>query len=410
LLDLKAGLFMKRYLNSELVAVIAILGLGALAMGIPSPVLPLYLTSIGITPTLLGLILSVCMVGMIIGEPSLGWAADKIGLKIPLSVGTFVCGLAVLCFIFTSNIPAIFIISLSWGITRSAIFGPGRGYIGVNAPPLKRATFMSFISVVMAASRTFGALPGGFIADTLGYYWVFIVSCGVSFIGGMVVVLGLRKPRQTKPQPAMVSPIILGVPVPRGQENVLRSLIPQGSVAILHFFGFGILFSFLPLLATQVAGISVSEVGILFTISGLVTMALSIPLAVLADRKGKKNFMIFGMLTSSAAMAGLAFSGNFLWLAVFATVSSIGMAMFEPAALGLVSGVIPPRRLSTAMGLYGGIYENTGIVAGSALAGFVWSSWGPQATFLIGTITGILGIITCLSFVREKRPQTTGPG
>jgi len=157
---------MKRTADGELVAVIAILGLGSLAMAIPSPILPLYLTSIGITPTILGLILSVSMVGMIIGEPSLGWVADKVGLKIPLSIGTYFCGLAVLCYVFTENIVAIFLISFLWGITRSAIFGPGRGYIGVKAPPLKRATFMAIISVVMAGSRTFGALPGGFIADT----------------------------------------------------------------------------------------------------------------------------------------------------------------------------------------------------------------------------------------------------
>jgi len=396
---------MKRTVDRELVAVITILGLGSLAMAIPSPILPLYLTSIGITPTILGLILSVTMVGMIIGEPSLGWVADKVGLKIPLSIGTIFCGLAVLCYIFTHNIPAIFLISLLWGITRSAIFGPGRGYIGVNAPPLKRATFMAFISATMAGSRTFGALPGGFIADTLGYDWVFIISCGISFVGGMVVVMGLKKTQQMKPQPTAISSLTSDVPSPQGQEKVLRHLISQGAVAMLYFIGFGILFSFLPLLATQVAGVSASEVGILFTISGFVTMVLSIPLAILADRKGKKIFMIFGILISSSAMAGLAFAENFLWLVLFAALNSIGMAMFEPAALGLISSVVPPRRLSTAMGLYGGIFENTGIVAGSALAGFVWSAWGPRATFLIGTITGILGIITCLSFVRGKKSQ-----
>jgi MFS family permease len=397
---------MKRTVDGELVAVITILGLGSLAMAIPSPILPLYLTSIGISPTILGLILSVTMVGMIIGEPSLGWVADKVGLKIPLSVGTFFCGLAVLCYIFTHNVLAIFLISFLWGITRSAIYGPGRGYIGVNAPPLKRATFMSFISVVMAGSRTLGALPSGFIADNLGYHWVFIVSCGISLIGGVVVVMRLKKTKKMKPQPTAISSLTSDVPSPQGQEKVLRHLISQGVVAMLYFIGFGILISFLPLLATQVVGVSASEVGILFTISGLVTMALSIPLAIPADRKGKKIFMIFGVLISSSAMAGLAFAGNYLWLVIFVTINSIGMAMFEPAALGLISSVIPPKQLSTAMGLYGGIYENTGIVVGSALAGFVWSAWGPRTTFLIGTITGILGTITCLSFVREKKSQT----
>jgi MFS family permease len=393
---------MKRPADGELAVVITILGLGSLAMAIPSPILPLYLTSIGITPTTLGLILSVSMVGMIIGEPSMGWLADKAGLKIPLSIGTYFCGLAILCFIFTHNIPAIYFIALFWGITRSAIYGPGRGYIGVNAPPLKRAMFMSFISVVMAGSRTFGALPGGFVADNLGYHWVFIISCAICFIGGMVVIMGLKKTQPMKPQPAAVSSLASDTPSLRGQGTVWHLLISQGAVAVFYFVGFGIVFSFLPLLATQVAGVSASAVGILFTISGLVTMVLGIPLAILADRKGKKVFMIFGMLISSSALAGLAFSKDFFWLVLFAILNSVGMAMFEPAALGLISSRVPPRRMSTVMGLYGGIFENTGVVAGSALAGFVWSAWGPRATFLIGTITGILGIVTCLSFVRGK--------
>ena len=394
---------MKRTVDREFIAVVVILGLGSLAMAIPSPILPLYLTSIGITPEILGLILSVAMVGMIIGEPSLGWLADKVGLKIPLSIGTIFCGLTLLCYIFTHNIPAIFLISLLWGITRSAIFGPGRGYIGVNAPPLKRATFMAIISVVMAGSRTLGALPGGFIADNLGYIWVFVVSCGVSLVGGLVVVMCLKRRQKIKPQPAAVSSLQSGATPPQGQEKILRQLFSQGAVAMLYFIGFGLIFSFLPLLATQVAGVSDSEVGILFTTSGLVTMVLSIPMAMLSDRKNKNIFMIFRILISASSMTGFAFTATYIWFIGFAIINGIGMAMFEPAALGLISSVIPPNRLSTAMGLYGGIYENTGIVAGSALAGFVWSTWGPRATFLFGAISGIIGTMICLIFVREKK-------
>jgi MFS family permease len=394
---------MKRNFNGELIAVITVLGLGSLAMAIPAPILPLYLTSIGITPAVLGLIQSVIMVGMVIGEPSMGWLADRVGMKIPLSIGTFFCGLAILSFVFSRDIVAIFFISVFWGFTRSAIFGPGRGYIGMSAPPLKRATFMAFISVIMAASRTLGALPGGFVADTLGYHWVFIIAAAISGIGGLVVVVFLKKPKQARLKPAEAVPPAAETRPPGGEPRVLRLLFAQGSVALFFFLGLGIMFTFLPLLATEVVGVSATQVGIIFTISGLVSMSLSVPMAMVADRKGKKLLMMGGMLMSSVAMAGLAYAQSFLWLIGFIAVFGAGMAMFEPASLGLISSLVPARRLSTAMGIYGGAFENSGIIAGSALAGFVWSTWGPEATFLIGTVTGGLGMLVCLLFVKEHK-------
>ena len=135
----------------------------------------MYLTSIGVTPELIGLIVSVAMVGMVIGESTGGWMADKIGIKIPLIVGTFISGLSVLCFALTQNIAAVFTIFFFWGLFRSAVFGPIRGYIGVNAPVLSKATFMAFISVVQSASTSIGALPSGFLVDNLGYQAVFFL-------------------------------------------------------------------------------------------------------------------------------------------------------------------------------------------------------------------------------------------
>jgi len=112
--------------------------------------------------------------------------------------------------------------------------------------------------------------------------------------------------------------------------------------------------------------------------------------------------MILGLLVSAAAMAGIAFAPSYLWLIVFTAASSLGLTMFSPAALGLLSDSIPLHRQSTAMGVYGGICENTGIIAGSALGGFVWSAWGPQPTFLMGTVAAGLGAVLCFSLIREK--------
>jgi MFS family permease len=349
------------------------------------------------------------MMGMLLGEPSMGWLSDKLGVKIPLSIGTFICGLVVLSFILSQNVIAIFFISIFWGITRSAIFAPGRGYIGVNAPSLERAKFMAFISMAMAASRTAGALPGGLIADALGYEWVFIISAAISALGGMVVLL-TKKSNPVKLDLVEAATASIEVTSLEGQVKMLPAIFSQGVVAFFFFFGFGVMSSFLPLLAVQVVGISVTGVGILFSISGIATMGLSVLMGKLADSRGKKLLINAGILFSSLAMTALAFAQSFTWLVIFVTVFAIGIAMFEPASLGLIAGNVPVRRLSTAMGIYGGIFENSGIIVGSALAGFIWSIWGPQATFLSVAVTGTLGMLTCLTLVKERKPSSAVAG
>ncbi|MFC2072030.1 MFS transporter [Chloroflexota bacterium] len=394
---------MKRIVSHELVAVITVMGLGALAMSILGPVLPLYLTSIGVAPEILGLMFSVAMVGMVFGESSWGWVADKIGLKVPMSVGTFICGLTVFCFVLTQDIPAIFVLFCFWGIVRSAIFGPGRGYIGAKAPPLKKATFMAILTVIMSASRSLGALPSGFLVDNWGYHWAFFISCGISLLGGVAVVTGLKKTQLMKLEPPTVSPSTTDEFPSLDQAYSYRPLAFQCVVAALLFLGLGISITFLPLLATQVVGVGATEVGILFTIGGLTTMVLGVPMGVLADRKGRRAFMILGLIVSAVAMAGIAFAESFPWLIVFVILRSVGMAMFNPAALALLSDNVALQQQSTAMGVYGGVCENTGIIAGSALGGFVWSAWGPRATFLMGTIAASLGAVICFfGLVRDR--------
>jgi MFS family permease len=155
------------------------------------------------------------------------------------------------------------------------------------------------------------------------------------------------------------------------------------------------------LLATQVVGVGATEVGILFTIQGLVVVILGIPLGMLADRKGKRLFMILGLLASAAGLTGIAFAQSYSWLIAFIIIRSLGMPLFNPAAVALLSDSVPPQRQSTIMGLYG-TSEIAGSIAGSAIGGFIWSAWGPPATFLIGTGGAVLGTIMCLSLPRGK--------
>jgi MFS family permease len=390
----------KKSVNRELITVIIILSIAVMAMALLQPVLPLYLTSIGVIPSVLGLMFSVAMIGMVFGESSGGWVADKIGLKIPMSIGTFVCAPVVLSFIFTRSTPSIFIIFLFWGIVRAAIFGPGRGYIGNSAPLANKATFIAILATTQAVFRSFGTLASGFIADNWGYNWDFFVSAGLSVLAGIIVLVGFRNISLVKSEYRASLPSYSDEQKGHKPAVNYRSFTVQCITTILFCVGLGASY-FLPLLATQVAGVAATQVGILFTISALVTAALLIPMGRLADRRGKKVLMITGLLVSASGLAGIALVKSFPLLILFVVINSIGTAMFSPSSVALLSNTMPAYWQSTAMGVYGAA-EDLGFILGSAVGGFAWASWGPSSTFLISSGAAILGAIICASLVREK--------
>ncbi|MBI4180711.1 MAG: MFS transporter [Chloroflexi bacterium] len=397
---------MKRIFSSDLVRIITVVLLGSLSISILQPIMPLYLTSIGIIPTVLGLMVSVAMVGMVLGEGSGGWITDKLGLKFPMGIAALVCALVVFSFTLTQKLPLIFLLFFLWGIARSMIFPVGRGYIGAAAPLMKKATFMAIYASIMAAVRSLAAFVGGFIVDWRGFPSVFFISSGVALLSGIMAVTGLRGIRPLKDELPAVPALTDQIP-PVGPIYRSRPVIILCTAAILQHLEMGISGTFLPLLATQVAGATATEVGIIFTVSGLVTMVLLFPMGWLADRYGKRDLMILGIIISASGMVGLAFAQNFSWIIVFVSIRSLGMAMFSPAAVALLSGNVPRQQQSTVMGIYGAC-EDIGIIAGSTLGGFLWSIWGQQLTFITGAITSGLGVLLCLSLTRDQVAQKAG--
>jgi PPP family 3-phenylpropionic acid transporter len=396
---------MKRIISRELIIVIAITGLAVMSMSLLQPMLPLYLTSVGFSPTILGLMLSAGMAGMVLGESSGGWLADRVGIKFPMFIGTFLCAPLLVSFLFISDTALMFIVFFFWGIVRAAVFGPGRGYIGTNVSLSHKATFLAIYATAMAASRSLGTFTSGFISDAWGYDWIFIIAAGIALLGGVLVAAGLRGNPRGKPYkvglPAPAEPPTQGKPLYRQKPFVIQSII-----AALYFMAIGVI-PFLSLLAAQVAGLAATQIGILFTISAMGNALLLIPMGRLADRKNKRKMMTVGLLVTAASLVGISLSTSFAQLAASQVIGSIGGAMFSPAAVALLSENVPPQRQSTAMGIYGGC-EDAGMIAGSALGGLVWSALGPTPTFLlIGTTSAVLGAI--ISFAVLKNPVPKNP-
>ncbi len=373
--------------------VVTVFGMAAMAMSLLQPVMPLYLASIDISPELIGLMISTSMVAMAIGEGYWGWVADRVGARIPLSMGTLVSGLLVLSFVLTESVFFLFTIFFFWGLFRSAIFGPSRGILAAGSPVGKKATRLAIVTAILAASQTLGAFPSGFIADAWGYDAVFAVSASVSFLGAAIVYGGIKKKGSLRKSSPKIEKLKL--------NNRLKPLSVQCLVTVFQFLAWGIVIAFLPLLIIERMDHSVALVGILVSVRGIVAMLFSVPMGKLADRLGNKAMMIFGLLVTAAAMTGFSFAASLPWFLGIIFLHGLGHTSFSPAALSLFSDSAPADRQGSAMGFYGAICENIGIIAGSGLGGFLWGALGSQGTFLVGAGASLGGLFVFLLFLKR---------
>ncbi len=380
---------MKKSFN-KIAPIASILAISILSISMLEPVLPLYLIHVGFSSKATGVMISVLWLGMIIGESSWGWVADKIGIRIPMIWGTLVSGIILLGILLAKGTYIVFIAILCLGLFRSAIFGPARGHVGKHAPAFKKAAFMGIITVVIGGSKSLGALSSGFIASSLGYSWVFYITIGIYILGGLITIGILRDSKYNSPKLLPVNKHLFDK-----DSKKYRRMFPLCAITSCEFFGMGLFMSSLPLFITQVVSLSIASVGILFTMRGIVTTVFGVPMGMLADHKGRKLLMLIALVTSAISMIGISVANSFLSLSISIVLFEIGLATYSPAALALLSDSVPSEHQGSVMGIYGGVCENTGIMAGAFSGGFVWNIFGPRATFLFGSLVCIIGVIMC---------------
>jgi MFS family permease len=291
-------------------------------------------------------------------------------------------------------------------MVRAAIFGPGRGYIGIKVSVTYKATFMAIYATALAASRGLGSFGGGLIADTLDYKWVFFTSAAIGIANGLLVIFGIKNRPLTVPSTVPSQPNEPSVPeIPLYRH---RPFIYQSAIATVQFIAIGIS-PFLALLAAEVVNLDATRIGVLFTISAVVNAVFLLPMGRLADRYSKRIMMATGLFVTAIGQAAIGLAGGFPQLAIGVVIQSTGGAMFSPAASALLSENIPLRRQNTAMGIYGAC-EDVGMIIGSALGGLVWSAFGPMPTFLIlGTGPATVGAVMSAVLLRTRRTGNSSP-
>ena len=158
-------------------------------------------------------------------------------------------------------------------------------------------------------------------------------------------------------------------------------------------------YAFIILWAMDHGGLTAQQFGYLVTFEMVTAMLCYLPVAHLADKYGRRPFVLVTFVFFTLFPVTLLWAHDFKWLALAFVVR--GLKEFgEPARKALIIGEAVPELRARTYGAYYLIRDCT-VTSGSFLGAWLWSV-SPQANFIGAAICGALGTIWFLWFIYRK--------
>lgn len=409
-----------QHINLPLAAIVAEGFLSRLSFGVVSFALPLYAHHLGLSLTEIGLLASLNTIIAIALKPVTGWAADRFGLKRIFIIAISLRSLVAILLAFAGAPWQLYSIRTAHGLATSLRDPSSNALIAENGGKQAVASAFAWYQTAKSVAGSLGkAFAGLLLALTAANYpLVFLAAFLLSVLPLIVVLLYVKEsdrlPEATKTPAAPV--IAPAPPQTRGRANLLDRW-----QAVMPFIGFGFLVSttaemmtgLFPILATDYAGLTEAQAGLIFSISTLTIMVAGPVFGWISDNVSRKFVLAVRSIFNTLSSLIFLFAPSFIGMTIGKIADDVGKSAFRPAWGSLMTHVsdLDRKRRAETMSLMT-LGEDAGDVVGPILAGFLWSTWG--VTFALGA-RAVLAIITeiyalSLSSALEKgysRPLVT---
>ena len=159
-------------------------------------------------------------------------------------------------------------------------------------------------------------------------------------------------------------------------------------------------YAFVILWAMDHGGVTAQQFGYLVTFEMVTAMLCYIPVAHLADKYGRRPFVLVTFVFFTLFPVTLLWAHDFKWLALAFVVR--GLKEFgEPARKALIIGEAAPELRARTYGAYYLIRDCT-VTIGSFLGAWLWSV-SPSANFIGAAVCGALGTVWFWWFIYRKK-------
>jgi MFS family permease len=183
-----------RYVVGSLVAGVFVGGVGG---GVAFPTLPALGPLLGISPLLVGVILSVNRFTRLLLNAPAGQVLDRVGTRRPMILGFFLMGLAPFGYalgLHADLVPllgsaAVFVLArMLWGVGSAFVFVGAFSTVTHVTTEENRGKWIGYMRGGQSLGFPTGLVVGGLVAGTYGYETAFVVAGGAGLLAALVAL------------------------------------------------------------------------------------------------------------------------------------------------------------------------------------------------------------------------------
>jgi len=321
-----------------------------------------------------------------------GWLADRAGRRRAFLVFIAIASVGYLTYLFSPSWPFIFVglgFAMAWhSMASPAIFA----VIGDALPKEKRAMGFTLQSMLKRVPMVISPLVGGALIAAVG------ISRGVR--AGLVITLGLA---------LITSLLVLAINIPVTPDVTvnIRGVWRSFHVALKRLLISDIIIRtcegmadiFVILYVTNVLGVRIAQYGLLVAIQITTSILVYIPAGRVADRIGRKPFVIATFACFALFPLAVVMSTGFASLVAAFIVGGL-REIGEPSRKAMIVDFARESLRARTVGLYYLIRSIT-ITPSAAVGGLLWKIT-PQVPFVAAGLIGLIGTLVFAATVEER--------
>ncbi len=358
--------------------------------------LPLFMVgTLGANAFTVGLIEGVAEASALIVKVFSGALSDFLGKRKTITlVGYLLAALTKPFFAFATSPGLVFGARLIDRVGKGIRGAPRDALITDITPPHLRGAAFG----LRQSLDTIGAFLGPLLAVGLMLLWendfrsVFKVAVIPAVLAVGLFTFGVHEPESRALSPSGKNPI---------QREALRALsldywwvVVLGSVFTLARFSEAFL-----LLRAREGGIPVTFVPLVMVAMNLVYSLTAYPFGKISDRADPRALLALSLVTLIASDIVLSLHDDWITVVLGVSLWGIHMGMSQGLLSALVANTAPQNLRGTAFGFFN-LTSGVSLLISSAIAGFLWQTYGASRTFQMG---GVFASLALLLLIRRPK-------